>query len=198
MTTFTILSTSEFNALANKTAKIGASYDTNMQVLAVNAIAQSIIHNNVTPCNKVLSIMNKSSRKAAMIEYLEHYGYAAFSKTDEKFVFCKIESEEAKEFDGKKLMLISWTSFKAKKPQAAVDIEAMLLKLIKSGETAIINDSGIKHGALLDMVKVALSNYHEELLAHIPDTEEEIAEAKAAEAEEKAAKAAKVTKIKAA
>jgi hypothetical protein len=190
-----MLTTSEFNELANATAKIGATWDSNMQVLAVNAIAQTIIHGNVSPCNKVLSIMNKSSRKAAMIEYLEHYGYAAYSKTDEKFVFCKLESEDEKEFNGKKLMLISWTSFKKKAPVAACDIEALVLKLIKTGESAIINDSTVKHGELLDAVKVALAQYHESLLTCTPDTEAEIAECKEIEAEEKARK---VTKIKAA
>lgn len=150
--------------------KVGNKLNARIQSAALNAVYYSVVHGDIRFGNQLLLAMNKGLRKNSLVAFLEKYGKFQWSKENKSFVFrnnnaLTIESIEA--IDER------WfETIKAPEPVSMYDFETDVTKFIKRMEKAVLEKATIKHVELMDYIKSAIDQYHDDQLC-AEDAQEE-------------------------
>ena len=70
--------------------KSGKLLEKQIQVAAVQCIAQSIVHRNASPAMSLYEALPKGQRHDSLVAYFEKFGNLAYSKTEKKIVFFDV------------------------------------------------------------------------------------------------------------
>jgi hypothetical protein len=158
MSKFTPMAAGELKTLVASIGKAGAKLHGMIQKAAVNAVFQSIQHRNVTPMNDLYAATSKGIRRDSLVRFFEKYGNAAFVTADKTFKFFEVLRPD--QFNGEVLMATPWDEAKAEKIDSIYDVAELVEKLIKKVEGSIEKTHQVKHGDLLDDIKLALQRYN--------------------------------------
>jgi len=126
-----------------------------VQTAAIQCIAQSIKHRNVTPANDLYEAVKGPTRRDTLLAYFEKFGQMAWSKAEKKIIFFDVEKmlnkpiawteEYAKEVAGTR-----WENVrKEPEPVSIFDVEQYARKFLNH-VAKMLSDSGItvKHEEL--------------------------------------------------
>lgn len=105
---------------------------TEIQKLAVQCIAQSILHRNASPATRLLGAMGHGMQRQKLVNFFEYWGNLRYSKTKKGFEYAeKIEGADDEYFAG--LMAQPW--YKAGKEEELVstyDVQLAVTKFLES------------------------------------------------------------------
>ena len=140
-------------------------------VMAVYASIQGIqtgpVPDHVGVANSLLKVLRKSTKKDAIIAFLEHFGQLYCNKAGE-FEHFKLGTQAALEWTPEyvetvKLAATNWESFKAKPVPTDLDVEERVMKLIKDVAKQQKDGKTVKHAKLVAKLVNALATYHAEV-----------------------------------
>ena len=160
-TTVNLIEVSQLMAAIGLIGRNSAKVQATIQYVAVQCIAQSIVHRNATPAKELVKNLPRGLRVDSLVAYFERFGNLAYSKVDKEVKFFDVAeltgkpalewtnaySNEVKDFD--------WT--KGTKPSTIVskyDFEEDFGKFLTVWEKrASDSTKDIKHRDLLDKVR---------------------------------------------
>lgn len=132
--------------LIGEIGKARVQLDGQVQHAAVQVIAQSIVHRNITPGNMLVEAVSKH-HAATLVAYLEKFGNFAWDKKGAKFAFVEVHKAEGLEAAIEAIGDAKW--YDAKPPKKVVsqyDYMAMLsdffdraFKTLKKEDVAHVN-----------------------------------------------------------
>lgn len=155
---FALLPAAELTKKITEIGRSSARLNVAIQIAAVNAIGQSIIHRNVTPMNQLYAAVGKTVRRDSLVRYLETHGNCAFVTADKAFKFFEVKKPE--DFDGDVLMGMAWDAATKEKIDSIYDVAELVDKLIKKIEASIEKTHQVKNGDLLDELKLVMRDFH--------------------------------------
>jgi hypothetical protein len=137
-----------------------------IQTAAVQAIAQSIVFRNSTPAAQLFEAVGTSSRRDALVKYLEMFGNLCWSKSEKRMAFYDVEAVEHKpklewtsEYSAKVSEFV-WHKAKAEpKAVSMYDVEEKVSTLIDSLRKSAKKGVELKHAPLLDAVEALYVKY---------------------------------------
>lgn len=138
----------------------GARFDALVQRMAVECVAQSIVHRNITLGNDLLNALPKGSRRDSLVAWFERFGHFAWMKTEKKLAFFDAGQEMTAAYFAE-VRATSWTT--GTKPAAIVssyDLETEFGKVLdRLGK--LVNDSSktIEHKDLYAKLKATYTAY---------------------------------------
>lgn len=153
----------------------GSRFDALVQKAAVQCVAQSIVHSNVTPANDLFNALPKGSRRDSLVAWFERHGNLAWMKAERKLAFYKaVEAdawtpEYAVEVQGN-----MWTTgTKAPEIKSAYDLEDEFGKVFdRLGK--VMNDS-TKEVAHRDLYAKLKAVYNQHIVSeHSANDEKEV------------------------
>ncbi len=132
----------EVSELAKSIASIGtqrAQSDVQVQAAALQCIAQSIVHRNITPGRDLLAALGKGSRRDALVKYFELFGNFAWDRKEKNLIFhdAKLVKEKLDE-QIEKAAKMSWhDAVKPAAPKSIYDAEDMISKALGAVKRAL-------------------------------------------------------------
>jgi len=140
--------------------------DSMIQTAAVQAIAQSIVFRNSTPAAQLFEAVGPSTRRDALVKYLEMFGNLAWSKSEKRVVFYDVAAIENKpelawsDEYSLKVSEFVWHKAKAEPKQVSMyDVEEKVSALIDSLRKSAKKGVELKHAPLLDAVEALYVKY---------------------------------------
>jgi hypothetical protein len=144
--------TKKINGIARNAAKLTRD----VQEAAVQAIGYSIEHGDITIGQRLFDALNTGIRRQALLTYFEKHGQFAWSASEKKFVFFKVEGIK---FDAVDLMAKPWNEAKKEVLVTSLDVEAMVKMLIKKIESAVDKKVPVAHMDLYSDISRAYASY---------------------------------------
>jgi len=90
-----LLSSDDLVKLIASVKTSGSRFDALVQKAAIQCVAQSIVHSNVTPANDLFNALPKGSRRDSLVAWFERHGNMAWMKAERKIAFYKAVEVEA-------------------------------------------------------------------------------------------------------
>lgn len=165
--TLKLMSVEDINKGINQVKTSGARFDALVQRIAVECVAQSIIHRNVTPGNDLFNALPKGSRRDSLVAWFERFGHFAWMKTEKKLAFfdAKLEMTAAYFVE---VRATHWTT--GTKPAAIVstyDLEKEFSKVLdRLGKIVSDSTKTIEHRDLYAKLRLTYNAY---VAGHLQD-----------------------------
>jgi hypothetical protein len=137
-----------------------------IQTAAVQCIAQSIVFRNSTPAAQLFDAVGVSTRRDALLKYMEMFGNLCWSKGEKRVIFYDVAKVESKpelvwsdEYAAKVAEYV-WHKAKPEPKQVSMyDVEEKVSALIDSLRKAARKGVTLQHGELLDSVESLYVRY---------------------------------------
>lgn len=117
----------------------GKKLDNMIWVAAASIVAHIQEHREVSLANQLIDAMPKGSRVNALIAYFDATSQAAYEVDAKTFVFSR-----SKVTDQALAISKSWVEYKPEQPYGGTDLHALILKAIKSADTALASTDSTK------------------------------------------------------
>lgn len=140
----------------------GAKFDALVQKAAVQCVAQSIVHSNVTPANDLFNALPKGARRDSLVAWFERHGNFAWMKAERKLVFYKAHEKDAWNADFSiDVSSNMWTTgTKAPEPKSAYDLEDEFGKVFdRLGKIMSDSTKNVEHRDLYAKMKAVYNQY---------------------------------------
>jgi hypothetical protein len=169
-----LLSSDDLVKLIASVKTSGSRFDALVQKAAIQCVAQSIVHSNVTPANDLFNALPKGSRRDSLVAWFERHGNLAWMKAERKLAFFKaVEAsawtpEYAVEVGGN-----MWTTgTKAPEIKSTYDLEDEFGKVFdRLGKVMSDSTKTIEHRDLYAKLKAVYNNH---IVGHVPANEPEV------------------------
>lgn len=184
---FNVMKTDALSKLIGAIGKRKVALDKAVQDAAIQCVAQSIAHRNATPGMSLFDALGTSSRRDALVAYLESFGNFGWNKAEKKLEFRDNKRDLTDEHMEK--ATVTWWYTMKKEPVVKSTFDAdeafdslidRIRKMSKRGVTVV-------NAEVLGVMEAAYAQYKAAQLQ--AETTPELAEALTARAEGKASPA---------
>ena len=155
-----LMSVEDLNKGINSVKTSGARFDALVQRMAVECVAQSIVHRNTTPGNDLLNALPRGSRRDSLVAWFEKFGHFAWMKVEKKLAFFDAGQEMTAAYYAE-VRATSWTT--GTKPAAIVssyDLENEFGKVLdRLGKLVSDSTKTIEHKDLYAKLKATYTAY---------------------------------------
>lgn len=160
-----LMQASELSKLIGQIGRASAKLMVQIQIAAVQCVAQSIVHRNATPAMQLFEVI-AGTRRDALVAYFEKFGNLTWSKAEKKVIFCDMEKIP----NGRKLewtaeyaetvAATSWLSTKKEaEPRSIFDVSEEAEKFLERLTKAKRKGVEIKNDALLERLYATYQQY---------------------------------------
>ena len=161
---FVPLEQTALNKEITSIAKTGNRLNVRIQHAALNAIFYSIQHGDIGFGQRLVLALNNGQRKNTLVAFLEKYGKFQWSKEQKSLIFKKRDDLQVESIDA---IEERWfDTIKAPEPKSMYDFEEDVTKFIKRMEKAVVDHATIKHIEVMDYIKAAIDQYHQDQIVH--------------------------------
>lgn len=131
---------------------------------SIVGIGEGAAKSHVSVANTLLKVLRKSTKRDAIIAFLEHYGQLAFiDQTFQHFTANEASRSLAwtKEYvELVKLAANDWESFRKPAVESELDVEAAVQNLLTKTAKAQKNNKPVKHAELAAFLVEAMARFH--------------------------------------
>lgn len=169
LTTFTL---EQINTAVEQLVKNQHRAAQSVATLLTMAVYGSIVGvagSHVSVANTIIKVLRKSTKRDAIVAFLEHYGQLAF--VDQTFQhFTVTEAAKALKWTKEYVELVKlaandWESFRKPAVEQELDIEAAVQMLLTKSAKAQKNNKVVKNAELNAFLVDALARYHAKQVA---------------------------------